>query len=434
MPPALPNHYELLEVSPNASTADIQRAYKKKALQHHPDKNPERVAEATELFKRIAEAYACLRDPSKRSRYNRELASRGGKSPGSADDDFADEDVQGFTFAMAKEIFRETFGDEVVDALERMAESTAAVAQQVAPQDQKAVAASVEFAKHAAPHLQIAAETTACVAQQAASALGDAAERCGRSERVKSTVISGFESMASEAETAVRRWEAIARRRKQQLELRQRELDEHRTSMEAEKERRGELQAVLQSRAVWSSFQAGCCLLCLAALLVSVGRHAFKPKALSSAETTSALLAAPVVFFTTGSCGWLCVLVVVGSVLSCLDVQPAMPPVLLPATIVLLALRACWNWSRLVRLQRDGDSWLAKVLGVDGELQARCDTAQQDLASAEERLAKGKLAAERARLDADVVDRDGASLSSAARVGLHYVGKLIAGPSRRALQ
>eukprot|EP00438_Fugacium_kawagutii_P009048 Skav202983 [mRNA] locus=scaffold2274:617216:617657:- [translate_table: standard] len=71
------SYYELLEVSRSASAAEIHRAYKKKALQHHPDKNPghfaRQVAEATELFKAIGEAYLVLRDPNKRAAYDHQL-------------------------------------------------------------------------------------------------------------------------------------------------------------------------------------------------------------------------------------------------------------------------------------------------------------------------------------------------------------------------
>lgn len=62
--------YEVLGVSRNASQDEIKKAYRKKAIQYHPDKNPGD-KEAEERFKEIAEAYAILNDSEKRSRYDR---------------------------------------------------------------------------------------------------------------------------------------------------------------------------------------------------------------------------------------------------------------------------------------------------------------------------------------------------------------------------
>jgi len=64
------DYYEVLGVDRNASAAEIKSAYRKLALQYHPDKNPGNT-EAEEKFKEASEAYACLSDPEKRSRYDR---------------------------------------------------------------------------------------------------------------------------------------------------------------------------------------------------------------------------------------------------------------------------------------------------------------------------------------------------------------------------
>ena len=53
------DYYEILGVSKNASASEIKKAYRKKAIEFHPDKNPnDKVAEAK--FKKAAEAYEIL--------------------------------------------------------------------------------------------------------------------------------------------------------------------------------------------------------------------------------------------------------------------------------------------------------------------------------------------------------------------------------------
>jgi len=61
--------YDLLGVSRTASEDEIKKAYRKAAMQYHPDRNQEPDAEAR--FKEIAEAYEVLRDPDKRAAYDR---------------------------------------------------------------------------------------------------------------------------------------------------------------------------------------------------------------------------------------------------------------------------------------------------------------------------------------------------------------------------
>ena len=61
--------YVILGVSPDASTADIKRAYRRLARRHHPGVNPgDRMAES--LFARISEAYETLVDPERRQQYD----------------------------------------------------------------------------------------------------------------------------------------------------------------------------------------------------------------------------------------------------------------------------------------------------------------------------------------------------------------------------
>ena len=63
------DYYEVLGVDKTASAEDIKKAYRKKAIQYHPDKNPGD-KEAEEKFKEAAEAYEVLSDPQKRQRYD----------------------------------------------------------------------------------------------------------------------------------------------------------------------------------------------------------------------------------------------------------------------------------------------------------------------------------------------------------------------------
>jgi len=61
--------YDILGVSKNATAAEIKKAYRKKAIEYHPDKNPGD-AKAEEMFKKAAEAYEVLSDPDKKARYD----------------------------------------------------------------------------------------------------------------------------------------------------------------------------------------------------------------------------------------------------------------------------------------------------------------------------------------------------------------------------
>ena len=63
------DYYEILGVSKNATAAEIKKAYRKKALEYHPDKNPGD-KEAEEKFKEAAQAYEVLGDEQKRAQYD----------------------------------------------------------------------------------------------------------------------------------------------------------------------------------------------------------------------------------------------------------------------------------------------------------------------------------------------------------------------------
>jgi len=64
------DYYKILGVERNASEDDIRKAYRKLAMQYHPDRNPND-KQAEEHFKEINEAYQVLNDPKKRTHYDR---------------------------------------------------------------------------------------------------------------------------------------------------------------------------------------------------------------------------------------------------------------------------------------------------------------------------------------------------------------------------
>ena len=96
------DYYEVLGVDKNASANDIKKAYRKLAIQYHPDKNPGD-KEAEEKFKEAAEAYGVLSDPDKKARYDQfgfeGVSGAGGSGFGGAGMDIND------IFSMFGDIF-----------------------------------------------------------------------------------------------------------------------------------------------------------------------------------------------------------------------------------------------------------------------------------------------------------------------------------------
>ncbi len=70
-----PTFYQVLNLSPDATPAEIRKAYLKLSLKYHPDKNPDNQEEAKEQFVKIGQAYDVLSDPIKKRQYDREIAS-----------------------------------------------------------------------------------------------------------------------------------------------------------------------------------------------------------------------------------------------------------------------------------------------------------------------------------------------------------------------
>lgn len=100
---ATKDYYELLGVSRSASAEELKKAYRKLAMQYHPDRNPNN-KEAEKKFKEINEAYDVLRDDQKRAAYDRfghSAFSGAGYQPTGDDSGFG-----GFA-----DIFDEVFGN-----------------------------------------------------------------------------------------------------------------------------------------------------------------------------------------------------------------------------------------------------------------------------------------------------------------------------------
>lgn len=98
-----PDLYELLGVEKTASGDQIKKAYRKAALQHHPDKVPEEIREESEAkFKAVTQAYEILRDDEKRHLYDTHgmAAFDGRGGPGGPEVDLNDILSQMFGFGM----------------------------------------------------------------------------------------------------------------------------------------------------------------------------------------------------------------------------------------------------------------------------------------------------------------------------------------------
>ena len=101
------DYYEVLGVDKSATADAIKKAYRKKAIQYHPDKQQGKSEaekkEAEDLFKEAAEAYSVLSDPDKKARYDQfGHAGMGGAAGGGGFSDFGDFDLN--------DIFSSVFG------------------------------------------------------------------------------------------------------------------------------------------------------------------------------------------------------------------------------------------------------------------------------------------------------------------------------------
>jgi molecular chaperone DnaJ len=96
------DYYEVLGVQKNVNPQDLKSAFRKVALQYHPDRNPGN-QEAEEKFKEASEAYEVLSDPERRARYDRFGHAAGG---GAGFEGFG-----GFQGVNINDIFGDLFGE-----------------------------------------------------------------------------------------------------------------------------------------------------------------------------------------------------------------------------------------------------------------------------------------------------------------------------------
>jgi len=101
------DYYQILGVCRDANEGEIRKAYRKLALQWHPDKNQNNKEEAEKMFKLISEAYDVLSDSQKRSIFD-QYGEEGLKNGVSSDEPQV---FGGFQFHTPEQIFRNVFGD-----------------------------------------------------------------------------------------------------------------------------------------------------------------------------------------------------------------------------------------------------------------------------------------------------------------------------------
>lgn len=204
--------YVVLDIPQSADSAQIRRAYREQALLHHPDKNPDRLEEATERFKMIAEAYSVLHDAESRAAYDNAAkgcsVNVGEHSDCSPPTDFSD--------AKARDLFRDVFGEDVAHAVHK-------------------VASGVIHTAH----------SFHTVTNAAAAAAGD---RCGKVGVVRNAVAAGLSSRTLEADAKVAEQARDEESSKVYWQKRVKLLHDHEESVAAAQQARQQMQPSIFER------------------------------------------------------------------------------------------------------------------------------------------------------------------------------------------
>ena len=130
--PGQPDFYAVLGVSPTSTTEEIKGAYKKLALELHPDRN--KAKDAEEKFKQVSEAYSVIGNKSKRQEYDAQRQFMGASSARGGSGTYESPNARGFSpqggfagagnvrtmsTADADKLFRELFGNVNIDQIFR---------------------------------------------------------------------------------------------------------------------------------------------------------------------------------------------------------------------------------------------------------------------------------------------------------------------------
>lgn len=73
MPQTVVNYYEILDVAPRSTHEEIRTSFRRKVMEHHPDRNPRQREAAEEKVRIIIEAYRVLSDPDEREKHDAQL-------------------------------------------------------------------------------------------------------------------------------------------------------------------------------------------------------------------------------------------------------------------------------------------------------------------------------------------------------------------------